>query len=251
LEPDPSARYNVLVLHGVVDGIQPQWMMADPAYHVVRPEDLFANEWSYRALGHYHVYREIGTNTYYSGSIDYSSSDPWGELLEASEGGVPGKGFIEHDLATGAHRFHTLDLERAVIDLPELWAAGLTSAELDARIRESVESIEGGIDQKVVRLLVRHAPRHIVRELDQAPLRDYKRRALHFHLDTRRPEITRMHGGAAPGRRPSLAEVVREKLMSRVLEADIDREALVELGLRYLREAEALDAALPAEGSAA
>ena len=48
-----------------------------------------------------------------------------------------------------------------------------------------------------------------------------------------------MHGHAAPGRRPSLAETVREKLRARMLESDIDREALVSLGLHYLAEAEA------------
>ncbi|HWZ59994.1 MAG TPA: DNA repair exonuclease [Gemmatimonadaceae bacterium] len=245
---DPSARYNVLVLHGVHPSVEQKWMGADErARNPITNDDLFASPWSYRALGHYHVYRQIGENTYYSGSIDYSSSDPWGELLEGRE-----KGFIEHNLATGKHTFHALTLQRDVIDLPELWAGGLTSAELDARIRESVDSIDGGIDGKIVRLLVRQAARHIVRELNQAALRDYRRRALHFHLDTRRPEITRMHGGAAPGgRRPSLADVVREKLAARVLESDIDRDALVALGLRYLREAEALDAAAGIEGQSA
>jgi DNA repair protein SbcD/Mre11 len=253
LDIDPSARYNVLLLHGVHPSVRPPWMEADEqALNIIRDEDLFASPWSYRALGHYHVYRPLGENAYYSGSIDYSSADPWGELLEEHESRITGKGFIEHDLRTGAHQFHALTLERSVIDLPELWAAGLTAAELDGRIRDSVESIEGGIDHKVVRLLVRHAPRHIVRELNQAALRDYKRRALHFHLDTRRPEITRLHGGAAsPGRRPSLADVVREKLTSRVLESDIDRAALVELGLHYLREAETLDAAASIEGRSA
>jgi exonuclease SbcD len=254
LDTDPSARYNVLLVHGLEESKQPPWMAAagDRPVNIIRPADLFADQWSYIALGHYHVHSAIewnGQRAFYSGSIDYSSSDPWGELLEAGDGG---KGLVEHDLDTGAHTFHALKLERAVIDLPELWASGLTAAELDERIRERVEAAEGGIDHNIVRLLVRHAPRHIVRELNQIALREYKRRALHFHLDTRRPEITRLHGGAtAPGRRPSLADVVREKLTSRVLESDIDRAALVELGLHYLREAETLDAAATIEGQSA
>jgi len=92
-----------------------------------------------------------------------------------------------------------------------------------------------------VRLVVRDVPRHILRELDYKAIRDYKRKALHFHLDTRRPEIVRPETGqAAPGRRASLADTVRDKLRSRVLTENIDREALVELGLHYLREADAL-----------
>ena len=55
----------------------------------------------------------------------------------------------------------------------------------------------------------------------------------------------RLSGHAGPGRRPSLADVVREKLMSRVLESDIDRGELVALGLRYLSEAESTVGAAP------
>ena len=120
------------------------------------------------------------------------------------------------------------------------------AAEVDARIRDAVERCDGGIDGKIVRLVVRDIPRHIVRELDHRTLREYKRRALHFQLDTRRPDVIRLHGPAAPGRRPSLADIVRDKLQGRLLEGDIDRSALVDLGLRYLAEAEAVSAASPA-----
>ena len=36
----------------------------------------------YVALGHYHVYREIAPNAFYSGSIEYTSPNVWGELVE-------------------------------------------------------------------------------------------------------------------------------------------------------------------------
>jgi hypothetical protein len=246
---DPSARYNVLVWHGVHPSVLKPWeASSDRAQNVIRDEDLFTGPGTYNALGHYHVKRRIRDNAYYSGSIDYTSADPWGELFEEGETGIAGKGLIEYNLATGAETFHDLRPARPVLDLPEVWAGGLTAAELDARIRDSVEAIDGGIDGKIVRLLVRNAPRHIARELDHVALREHKRRALHFHLDTRRPEIVRMHAGATAGRRPSLADVVREKLTARVLEPDIDRAALVELGLHYLREAETVEAAAAIEG---
>ena len=130
-----------------------------------------------------------------------------------------------------------------LVDLASFSARGLMATDVDARIRETVEANEGGIDGKILRLLVRDIPRHIVRDLDHHALRDYKRRALHFQLDTRRPEMIRLHGHAAPGRRPSLADIVRDKLHGRLLEGDIDRSALVDLGLRYLAEAEAVSAA--------
>jgi transcriptional accessory protein Tex/SPT6 len=106
------------------------------------------------------------------------------------------------------------------------------------RITSVVEGLPGGIDDKVVRLVVRDMPRHITRQLDHKQLREFRRRALHFHLDTRRPEIIRSVGHGAPGRRPSLADFVRDKLRERVVAADIERDALVDLGLRYLKDAE-------------
>jgi DNA repair exonuclease SbcCD nuclease subunit len=244
LTPDPTARYNILLLHGEVEGMLPPAVIAaDRSAIEITKEELGAERWSYVALGHFHVYREIAPNAFYSGSLDYTSPNPWGELIEERASRVPGKGFIEYDLATRRHRFHPIALARALVDLPVLSARGLTAVDVDARIAEVVNACEGGIDGKIVRLLVRDIPRHIVRELDHRLLRDYRRRALHFQLDTRRPDMIRMHAQGAPGRRPSLSDIVRDKLQGRLLEADIDRSALVDLGLRYLGEAEAVSAA--------
>jgi exonuclease SbcD len=244
--PDTKARYNVLLLHGEVQGMLPAHVAsADRAALEIPLAELGAAAWDYVALGHYHVYRQIEPNAYYSGSIDYTSANAWGELYEERIAGVPGKGMIERDLESGAHTFHALPPSRPLIDLPPISARGLTVAEVDERILGSVNGCRGGIDDKIVRLIIRDLPRHIARDLDHRALREFKRRALHFHLDTRRPEVVRLSGHGAPGRRPSLADVVREKLMSRVLENDIDRKELVALGLRYLSEAESTVGAAP------
>lgn len=247
--PDTNARYNVLLLHGEVQGMLPaHFASADRAALEIPIADLVLPTWDYVALGHYHVYREIAPNAYYSGSIDYTSANSWGELYEERVGGIPGKGFIERNLESGAHIFHPLPPSRPLIDLPPISARGLTVAEVDERIVASVEGCSGGIQDKIVRLIVRDLPRHIARDLDHKALREIRRHALHFHLDTRRPEVARLSGHGAPGRRPSLADVVREKLMSRVLENDIDRKELVSLGLRYLSEAESTVGAAPMGG---
>jgi len=243
LTPDAGYRHNVLLLHGEVEGIIPDHAkITDRASVTISNEELGAERWSYVALGHYHVYRQVAPNAYYSGSIDYTSANAWGELAEERDAGIGGKGIIEHDLATGAHRFHELPNVRRWVDLPALSARGLSSAELDTAIRSAVERCEGGIDEQVVRLLARDVPRHIARELDQKALRDYRRRALHFLLDTRRPDVIRSHGHGAPGRRPSLRDVVRDKLRGRVIESDLSRDALVDLGIRYLDDVEKVDA---------
>jgi DNA repair exonuclease SbcCD nuclease subunit len=241
--PDREFSRNVLLLHGEISGVIPRHAAADdrPAM-AIDPADLHAPAWNYVALGHYHVHHQVAPNAFYSGALDYTSSNPWGELKEDADRGVTGKGFIEYDLDEGTHTFHRIPGIRAHVDLPPVSARGLTSVELDDIIRERVTLCEGGIEDKVVRLVVRDVPRHIARELDHSAIRSYKRRALNFLLDTRRPELTRTHGQGAPGSRRSLEDTVRDKLNVRPLEGDIDRLALIDMGLAYLRQAEAATA---------
>jgi DNA repair protein SbcD/Mre11 len=243
LVPEPSARYNVLVLHGEVEGVLPASLAnVDRAAVEISHEELGAARWDYVALGHYHVHREVASNAYYSGSIDYTSANPWGELYEERIAGLSGKGFIERRLDTGEQTFHPLPAARPLIDLPPIAARGLVSADVDARIREAVDGCPGGIDDKIVRVIVRDVPRHTARELDHKAIREYKRRALNFHLDVRRPDAFRESVTGAPGRRQMLdiKDVVAEKLRTRPLDADIDRETLVRRAVAYLDEAHAL-----------
>lgn len=240
LTPEPGVRHNVLLLHGEVEGMLPAHLAAsDRASLEISKEALGPAQWSYVALGHYHVHREIAPNAFYAGSLDYTSANPWGELVEEREAGLPGKGFIEYDLEARAHRFHAVAPGRRLVDLPPIVARGMSASELDVTIRERVDACDGGIDDRVVRLVIRDVPRHIVRELDHKALRDYKRRAMHFHLDTRRPEVIRLSASGAPGRRPTLAETVESYLSRRPMDADLDRGALVRLGVQYLQEADA------------
>ena len=245
-EPDPSMRYNVLVMHDEVEGVINRFgsLVERPALDLSLKE-LAPDRWDYVALGHYHVYHEVAPNAFYSGSIEYASTNVWGEVDDERAKRVPGKGFIEHDLATGAHRFHPISLARRVVDIPEVIGQGLTASQLSEAIAAAVDACEGGIDDRIVRLIVRDVPRHILRDLDHRKIREYKRRALHFLLDARRPMPPRIESASgAPGRRASLRETVSSMLESRSVTPGIDRKALVDLGLRYLDEAERLAPAL-------
>lgn len=242
LSPDPAFKYNVLVLHGEVQGALPQAERAehpDRAAMRIKLDEIARPGWDYVALGHYHVYKRIAEHVYYSGSIDYTSTNPWGELAEEKAAKLPGKGLIERDLTTGKQQFHPLPVARVVMDLPSVDGRGMSAADLDGAIQRAVSRIPDGIDGKVVRLVVTNVPRHIAREIDHKALRELQRRALHFQLDTRRPEIVRpQRGTGAPGRRPSLAETLREALVARNLPAGVERDPLVALGLKYLEDAE-------------
>lgn len=242
-EVDESARYNVLVLHGELPEVRPSWAAeADRAALEISTADIRPEQWSYVALGHHHVFRQIAPNAYYSGAMEYASVNIWGELAEERAAKLPGKGFIEYNLETRKRTFHPIKPARQVLDLHPIQATGLTAADLDAAIAASVSRAPGGIDDKIVRLVVRDVPRHVVRELDHRVLREYRKRALHFHLDARRPELIRTTLGAVSSRRPSLAEIVRDHLQRRTLTPDIDRAALVALGEQYLHDAAAREA---------
>jgi hypothetical protein len=243
LDPDPAARYNVLLLHGEVEGAMPPHAEhTDRTALTIPVEAISAPEWNYVALGHYHVYKRVGPSAYYSGALDYTSTNVWGEIEEQRSQKLPGKGMIERDLVTGKQSFHPLPVVREFVDLPRVEGRGMSAPDLDAAIASAVARVPGGIEGKVVRLVARNVPRHVAREIDHRVLRELQRRALHFHLDMRRPEVIRRDASGAPGRRPSLADMLRESLRSRVLTSDIDREALVDLGLHFLREAEQVSA---------
>ena len=245
-DPDPASKYNVLLLHEEIEGVINRFgSLAERSIPEVSIKELGAHRWDYVALGHYHVYHQVAPNAWYSGAIEYSSTNVWGEIDEERRKRVPGKGFIEHNLATGEHRFHQISLARRVVDMPEIEGEGLSPSQLSEAIVAAVEECEGGIDERIVRLIVRDVPRHVLRDLDHRKIREFKRRALNFLLDARRPIPPRVEtGSGAPGRRASLTETVRSMLESRTVTPGIDQKALVDLGLRYLDEAERLAPAL-------
>ena len=69
-EPDPSVRYNVLLMHDEVEGVINRFgsLVERPVTDLPLSE-LRADQWDYVALGHYHVYHEVAPNAFYSGSI--------------------------------------------------------------------------------------------------------------------------------------------------------------------------------------
>jgi DNA repair exonuclease SbcCD nuclease subunit len=251
LYPDPAFGRNVLVMHSEIRGVIPLAASdLERAAAQVDPEDIGYSRWSYVAMGEYHVFRPLAPNAFYSGAMEYSSFNIWGELQEEKEARVRGKGFIEFDLEKGKKQFHPLTPARPLIDLPVFSAQGMTAPDVDAALSENVSSWPGGIEDSIVRQTILEVPRHISRELDQRALRDYKRKALSFQLDLRRPDVVRQTSNGASGRRASLTDTVRDWLSARTVPPDVPRDALVDLGLRYLRQAEAAEhelLAAPAE----
>ncbi len=232
LRPEGAERNRVLLLHGEVEGVFPfDRSAAEYGGALIRLRELGgSSEWSYVALGHYHVQHEVAPRVWYAGSLDYVSPNLWGELADQRERGSHGKGWLLVDLESGQVERHPVALAREILDLAPLDAEGLPAAAVDAGIAERLRGVPGGFADKIVRLVVYNLPRHVGRELNHSVIRGFKSAALHLHLDFRRPEANRSVGVGAPGRRQTLPDLVRSYLTRRLLPAELDREAFVRLG---------------------
>jgi exonuclease SbcD len=241
--PEGLAKHNVMVLHGRLAGLLPgdEWWY-DHAAAPIEPRDLGAERWDYVALGHYHVAHRVRENAWYAGALEYVSPNPWGELKDEAAEGRPGqKGWLLVELGGSAAarvEFRPVRLARRVTDLEPIEGAGATPAELDGLLAERERALPGGLDEQIVRQLVWNVPRYVARDLDHARIREFKARALHYHLDVRRPPAARAVGVGAPGARRTLGDVVVEYLERRPLDAAVPREALVALARTYLARAE-------------
>jgi DNA repair exonuclease SbcCD nuclease subunit len=231
LRPEGEARYRVLALHGEIEGKVPtERHSVEYGGALVDLRELGPKEWSYVALGHYHVQHKVAPNTWYAGSLEYVGLNIWGQLADEAEKGKRGKAWLLADLERGTVKREEVEPSRFVMDLEPIRGEGLAAAAIDKLIGERLRAIPGGVADRIVRLRVYDVPRHVARELDHAAIRAYKAEALHLNLDVRRPELQRTVGVGAPGRRQTLSELVHAYLTGRPLPADLDRDAFVRLG---------------------
>lgn len=237
MTPAPGYQFNILVTHGEIEGVLPgDSGQREYQGAVIEVAELAAESWSYVALGHYHVARPVAPNAWYSGSIEYVSTNPWGELrAEAAEGRKHQKGWLFVELGENAEvEFRSIELGREFVDLQEIVGSNMAAEEIDRIIEQHVSGIPGGIDGKIVRQLVRDVPRGISRELNHRRIRELKAAALHFNLDVRKPVVNREVGFGSPTLRQTVPELLLDYLSRRPIDADVDRQQLLNLARGYL-----------------
>ncbi len=136
--PDPEAKHNILVMHGVAAGM-PQFSMADLGEQEL-PIELM-ERFDYVALGHYHNHTSVSSRAWYAGSTDRLSQD---------ERGID-KGFVEVNLNPFKLTFHTVNC-RQMVSLESIDASGKRGDQLAAIIEEKIKQLDSS--DKIVRLKV-------------------------------------------------------------------------------------------------
>ena len=237
LEPRRGYGTNVLTMHATVRGPEVDELLGYAGEFggaQIDIADIRVERWDYVALGHYHIATPLAPNMWYAGALERTATNIWIETEP--------KGFVVYDTDAARATFHKLPT-RPMLDLPRITAradadAFLAPDELDARIRRTVDGVNGGIDSKIVRLILDDVPRELFRELDHRRLREYRARALHFHLDVRRPE-RRLRAPVAAARRVSLEDEAEAFLVRdwQPSGRDIQKTRLVALARQYLAEA--------------
>ncbi|MCS6923712.1 MAG: metallophosphoesterase [Fimbriimonadales bacterium] len=225
LEPNPNCRWNLLLLHGLLEGITP-FALERP----INPQRVVREEWDYIALGDWHLYKQVAPNAFYAGATEFTSSNIW------EEAGKP-KGWILYDTETRTHEFRTIPT-RPVYDLMPIDAAELTVAELNDAIESRANAVE--LDGAIVRQRIYNLLPEMRSQIDGELLRELKTRALHYHLDPRPPRVGFRPGQPAASEesesetRLTLADEWRLFAREYPLPAELDRAAFIELGVRYL-----------------
>ena len=237
LRPDSGRSVNILALHGTVEGVIRESYDTEQ----VAAGELNLDAWDYVALGHYHIHTRLADNAFYAGAIEYTSSNIWEEAR-----GHP-KGFIVFDTETGTAQFHETPVVRRVIDLPPVRADGLDGAGLMERIEEHLAPYAENLSELVIRLAVEGFPRELQRELDWKRLRELKLTALHLDIVFRSARREDRPGESAERACARPVELEWKDFAGTLqdLPAGVDRERLVELGLRYLEEAAAEEQEVP------
>jgi exonuclease SbcD len=234
LQPSPNTRYNLLLLHGLLEGVT-QLTLERP----IDRQKIVRDEWDYIALGDWHMYTQVAPNAVYPGATEFTSTNIW------DEAGKP-KGWVLYDAETRTHEFRAIRT-RAVYDLVPIDAAELTAAELNEAIEARADALGDALNGAIVRQRVWNLHPDLRPHIDGELLRELKARALHYLLDLRAPRpsaggYSRTHADETDGEsRLTLADEWRLFAATYDLPADIDRAAFIELGARYLQEADATE----------
>ncbi len=225
---DGGRTFNILMLHGVVAGI-PEFSMGElseqeiPTSYLKTQSSGFDLGFDYVALGHYHRHCEVEPGVVYAGST---------ERISLSELGQE-KGFVEVSLETPDSRlkFHPVST-RDMIELPALDAKDLNQDQVYDEIDNRIKTID--ITDKIARLKIINIPQHVYNSLDFRKITELKSKAFHFDLRfERKDEKDRVFTTETT---ISKLPLEFEQYLKQAVVENLNKDRLLELGLKYLTE---------------
>lgn len=227
LRPNKDYKYNIMIIHGTYENCPEIVGYGNGA--VIKKDDIAQSEWDYVAFGHYHGFRELAPNTFYSGAIERTTTNIWQEAKDK-------KGFIEYDLDKKVCTFHTLKSSRPVIDIKRVNVLDMTAEEINQRITEEVGKIKD-LDKSIVRLTIENVDPVAIRNLDYKKIREYKKIAVHFRLNLIKKDSvikTETASGEIIEKKKSIYEYLEEDIAQFELSQGLDREKMGKLAKQYL-----------------
>jgi exonuclease SbcD len=237
---DHGAKYNILMLHGVVAGI-PEFSMGElseqeipTSYLKTRFDKLTVlsevegqnSGFDYVALGHYHRHCEVEPGVVYAGSTERMSLSELGQE----------KGFVEVDFERGKVNFHRVST-RDMIELSILDAKNFDQDQVYGEIEKEAKTVD--ITDKIVRLKIVNIPQHVYNSLDFRKIAELKSKAFHFDLRFERTK----EGGKTFTTETAISKLPLEfkQYLKQAVVENLDKDKLLELGLRYLSEKKMTD----------
>ena len=228
-----EAKYNILMLHGVVAGI-PEFSMGELSEQEI-PTSYFDLGFDYVALGHYHRHCEVEPGVVYAGSTERVS------LAELGQD----KGFVEVSLESRDLGFETGDSRlkfhpvptRDMVELPALDAKDLDQDQVYNEIDNRVRAID--ITDKIARLKIVNIPQHVYNSLDFRKITELKSKAFHFDLRFERKE----EKDKAFTTETTISKLPLEfaQYLKQTVIENLNKDRLLELGLKYLTEKKMTD----------
>ncbi|MFQ5536276.1 MAG: hypothetical protein ACE5GJ_02375 [Gemmatimonadota bacterium] len=207
-EPDPRARWNVLVVHGMVRERGEGGLFVDP------------DDWDYVALGGEHRRRAVSSRMQYPGALERVALDPWGEAADE-------KGFLTVDVESGETRFHPISV-RPVAALAPIRVLPGDPERLRRRVAEVMAEVPGGIGGKIVRLRLDGVEPEDLLALQGEQLTGLRAEALHLAVEAGREALV-------PHVAPEDPEPSRiPRWLRTALESELERDGLSEEEARNL-----------------
>ena len=215
--PDPEARFNVLVAHGVAAGM-PEFSMADLGEQEFPLELL--DRFDYAALGHFHDFSRVSPRAYYAGSTE--------RLSQAEREADKGFAVVEFDPL--AVRFEPVSC-RPMVDAPVINATGMRGDQLVQVLTDTVERID--TSDKIVRVSVIGVSEETLKTIpaDQIAALKQKSFALNIRMEKEKSDETSESFGRSSIGRIDTAFI---EFLDIVDLQGFDRDRLKREALRYL-----------------